>query len=186
MSTRLYTFVGGTNGPWRVTRMQALTGEPLTSIEALDILDGPIIPETRNAGWLLSGITSNERYVTRREKQALVDKQQGLGRPEATCAAFIPIRKNNAWWNLTQDERREILEEQSRHIGIGLNYLPAIARRLHHCRDLSESQPFDFLTWFEYAPSDTALFDELTAELRASHEWSYVDREIDIRLMRAD
>jgi hypothetical protein len=26
-----------------------------------------------------------------------------------------------------------------------------VARRLHHCRDLGESEPFDFLTWFEYS-----------------------------------
>ncbi|MGZ8095236.1 MAG: chlorite dismutase family protein, partial [Methylosarcina sp.] len=104
---------------------------------------------------------------------------------DATCAAFIPIRKNAAWWNLTQDERRAIFEEQSGHIKTSLNYLPAIARRLYHCRDLSENEPFDFLTWFEYAPSDASLFEDLTAELRASLEWAYVDREVDIRLIRA-
>jgi len=48
---------------------------------------------------------------------------------------------------LTQDERREIFEERSRHIATGLEYLPAVARRLHHSRDLGG--PFDFLTWFE-------------------------------------
>ena len=34
---------------------------------------------------------SNERYVTREEKEQLVAKQAGLDRPEATCAALIPI-----------------------------------------------------------------------------------------------
>ena len=66
--------------------------------------------------------------------------------------------------------------------GAGLQYLPAVARRLHHCRDLGESEPFDFLTWFEYAPSDSALFERLVSELRSSAEWAYVDREVDIRL----
>jgi hypothetical protein len=65
----------------------------------------------------------------------------------------------------------------------GLKYLPAVARRLHHCRDLGENEPFDFLTWFEYAFSDSAAFDELVAELRSSEEWAYVDREIDIRVV---
>lgn len=32
-----------------------------------------------------------------------------------------------AWWALAQDERRAIFGEQSRHIGIGLKYLPAVA-----------------------------------------------------------
>ena len=62
--------------------------------------------------------------------------------------------------------------------------MPAIARRLHHSRDLGEREPFDFLTWFEYALADTAAFDELVAELRATEEWAYVDREIDIRVVR--
>jgi len=187
MTNRLVSFIGGTNGPWRVTSMQTIAGEPLSPVERVDIVGSSIIPDPlQNARWQLSGITSNERYVTRTEKQALTAKQQGLGRPEATVAALIPIRKSDAWWNLTQDERRDILEEKSRHIRIGLNYLPAIARRLHHCRDLSERQPFDFLTWFEFSPTHAALFDELTAELRASLEWSYVDREIDIRLFRSD
>jgi len=46
---------------------------------------------------------------------------------------------------LTQDERRAVFEEQSHHTAIGLKYLPATARRLHHCRDLGTEEPFDFL-----------------------------------------
>lgn len=130
----------------------------------------------------MTGSTSNERYVERRERAALTTVQQPLGRPVATCAALIPIRKSEAWWDLTQDERRNILEERSHHIEVGLEYLPAVARRLHHSRDLGE--PFDFLTWFEYAPSDAAAFDELVSRLRATEEWSFVDREVDIRLTR--
>lgn len=165
--------------------MQTLTGDPLPLAENLSIIGGSGFIERRGTAWLLSGITSNERYVTRSEKLALAGKQQDLGRPDATCAAFIPIRKNAAWWNLSQDERRAIFEEQSGHIKKGLNCLPAIARGLYHCRDLSESEPFDFLTWFEYAPSYASMFEDLTAELRASLEWTYVDREVDIRLIRA-
>ena len=104
--------------------------------------------------------------------------------PEATCAALIPLTKTAAWWALTQDERREIFEARSSHIATGLRFLPAIARRLHHSRDLGE--PFDFLTWFEYAPSDAVAFDELVAALRATEEWDYVEREVDLRLHRLD
>jgi chlorite dismutase len=117
------------------------------------------------------------------ERSALTERGAALGRSEARCAALIPIRKSAAWWALPQDERRAIYEEQSRHTSIGLEYLPRIARRLHHCRDLGE--PFDFLTWFEFAPEHAGAFDELVARLRASEEWCYVDREIDIRLTRA-
>jgi hypothetical protein len=41
------------------------------------------------------------------------------------------------------------------------------------------------LTWFEYAPADADRFEELVRRLRATEEWRYVDREIDIRLRRA-
>ena len=107
--------------------------------------------------------------------------QASLGRREATCAALIPIRKSQAWWNLAQDERRVIFEETSHHTAIGTAYLPAVARRLYHCRDLGE--PFDFLTWFEFAPEHAAAFDALVAALRATPEWGYVEREVDIRLV---
>lgn len=97
---------------------------------------------------------------------------------------MIAIRKTEAWWALAQDERRRIFEERSHHIRTGLAYLPAIARRLHHCRDLGSEEPFDFLTWFEFAPRDAAAFDALVAALRGSEEWSYVEREVDLRLDR--
>ena len=61
-------------------------------------------------------------------------------------------------------------------------YLPRVARRLYHCRDLGE--PFDFLTWFEFAPEHEAAFDELTSMLRSREEWTFVDREVEIRLAR--
>jgi hypothetical protein len=134
------------------------------------------------AQWILNGVTSNDRYVERVEKQQLASVQEGLGRIESRYAALIPIRKSAAWWTLMQDERRSIFEEQSRHIGIGMQYLPAIARRLHHCRDLPGGEPFDFLTWFEYAPIDESRFDDMLGKLRNSPEWRYVERESDLRL----
>ena len=51
-----------------------------------------------------------------------------------------------------------------------------------HGRDLGEQ--FDFVTWFEYAPRDSAVFDDLLAALRGTEEWKYIEREIDIRLER--
>ena len=55
---------------------------------------------------------------------------------------------------------------------------------MHHCRDLGPDEPFDFLTWFEFAPSETEAFDELVDALRGSPEWDYIDREVDIRLVQ--
>ena len=85
---------------------------------------------------------------------------------------------------MAQDERRAIVETDSRHIAVGLEYLPEISRRSHHSRELGE--PFDFLTWLEYAPEHAGRFEELVRRLRAKAEWRYVDREIDIRLSRID
>ena len=65
-------------------------------------------------------------------------------------------------------------------IAASLKYLPAIARQLYHCRDLGE--PFDFLTWFEFAPAARDAFDDLVGELRSTEEWSYVEAEIEIHL----
>jgi chlorite dismutase len=183
---RLFTFLGGDTGAWRVVSSSILRGTALPMVQGLDIIDGRVDVLPRGVEWSLRGITSNERYVNRIEKAQLTAMQPALGRPEAVCAALIPIRKTAAWWSLPQDERRKIFEASSHHIAVGLNYLPAIARRLHHCRDLGEDEPFDFLTWFEYALSDSPAFDKLVAELRASAEWEYVDREIDIRLLRRD
>ncbi len=183
---RLFSFVGGRKGQWKATESRTIKGEALPAIERLNIVPGNVVPPPVGALWLLRGATSNERYVTRPEKEQLVAKSPALGRPEADCAVLIPIKKNAKWWALTQDERRAIFEAQSHHTQIGLDYLPAIARRLHHCRDLSEVEPFDFLTWFEFAKADTAEFDKLLARLRASAEWEYVEREVEIRLMRDD
>lgn len=124
------------------------------------------------------------RYTEKEDKDKLVAIQEDLGRPNATFVAFIPIRKSEAWWNLAQDERRKIMESKSQHTQTGMKYLPAIARKLFHSRDIGE--PFDFLTWFEYAPEDADAFEELLITLRKTEEWNYVDREIDIRLVKND
>jgi hypothetical protein len=183
---RLFSFIAGAAGPWAIESMQCLVGDPLPRAPRLLVVPEAAGAFTQATAWVLQGITSNERYVEREEKKALVGRQEGLGRAASSCAALIPIRKSAAWWSLSQDERRDIFEAQSRHIGIGLKYLPAIARRLHHCRDLGHDEAFDFITWFEYSPADVAAFDELLDALRRSPEWAYVDRELDLRLARAD
>ena len=184
VNPRLFTFVGGKAGGWSVASMKAVVGDPLQAVDRLDIVTGAVAALPDGAKWLLRGVTSNDRYVTRDEKERLIKKQAALGRSEATYMALIPIRKNAKWWALTQDERRALFEEKSKHVTVGLKYLPGVARRLHHCRDLGESEPFDFLTLFDFAKSDAKAFDDLVAELRATEEWKFVEREVDIRLVR--
>jgi hypothetical protein len=175
-------FAAGQTGSWAVESITAVKGDSLATAPYLQICDGSTSVARDNL-WSLLGTTSNVRYALRAEADQLAVVQEGLGRPQATCAALIPIRKSSDWWDLAQDERRAVMEEQSRHIGIGMEYLPAISRRLYHCRDLGE--PFDFLTWFEYAPEDSDRFEDLVNRLRATQEWRYVEREVDIRLTRA-
>jgi hypothetical protein len=179
------TFLAGASGRWRITHIAQRTGPSLPAAARLDVRPGhdpaaSADPAAAPAAWALRGSTGHQRYVEQAEKRQLVAVQAGLERKEATCAALIPIRKSAAWWELAQDERRKIFEEVSRHTAASMKYLPAIARRLYHSRELGE--PFDFLTWFEFAPEHASLFEELVGMLRATEEWTYVEREVDLRL----
>ncbi|WP_420969053.1 chlorite dismutase family protein [Bradyrhizobium sp. B120] len=179
------TFRGGQSGGWQVTSITRVKGETLPKVAALSIVASesialPLLPA--QTSWRLAGVASYLRYTEKEEREKLAAVQAGLGRAEATHAALIPIRKSAAWWELTQPERRAIFEDKSHHIAGTLKFLPAIARQLFHARDLG--MPFDFLTWFEFAPEHVALFDELVGMLRATEEWSYVEREVDIRVER--
>src|SRR5262252_6020691 len=179
----LVAFAAGRSGPWRIECIEGVSGEPLQAAARLSVLEGAAAARAVDgATWVLRGVTSNERYVTRGEHDELAARQEPLGRTGSTRAALIPITKSEVWWELAQDERRRIFEESSRHVASGLEYLPAVARRLHHGRDLAE--PFDFLTWFEFAPEHAAAFEELVRRLRETEEWAYVEREIDLRLAR--
>jgi chlorite dismutase len=175
-----YSFIGGKQGAWRVISVEGISGLSLEPVEKLTVVNNAVAELPPDSAWVLQGFTSNLRYAERNEINVLKSVQPDLNRPEAVCAALIPIKKSAQWWDMPQDERRAIFEEESHHTAIGLDYLPAIARRLHHCRDIGE--PFDFLTWFEFAPEHQSVFDELLMRLRASKEWTYVEREIDIRL----
>lgn len=177
------TFSAGATGDWAVHRLAAVCGPALPPAEHVSVTDGSIPPPTTSI-WSLRGVVSHTRYTTRQEADALAALQPGLGRTESKYAAMIPIKKSARWWSLAQDERRAIYEERSRHTSIGMEYLPRIARRLHHSRDLGE--PFDFITWFEFAPEHEGAFDELLKRLRSTEEWHYVEREIEIRLVLAE
>ncbi len=173
---------GGDASVWRVEAVRAVRGDGLPSGASLRVTNAAEMP-MRGTPWPLVGVASNGRYTQAAEKAVLDARQAGLGRAEATCGVLIPIRKNAAWWALTQDTRRAIFEEQSHHIAGTLHALPAVARKLYHSRDLGE--PFDFLTWFEFAPEHRPVFDETLAFLRASREWLFVEREVEVWLRRA-
>jgi hypothetical protein len=184
MMNTMFSFVGGSRGQWRVSKISTVKGAPLADVPFLRLVDGDVRTKENGEHWIVRGFTSNVRYATASEVKALKDSQPELSRKEASCAAVILIRKSEKWWQLAQDERRRIFEEQSHHNSIGMEYLPEVARRLHHSRDLGEE--FDFITWFEFAPENRSKFDELVERLRESEEWTYVEREVDIRLERIE
>src|SRR5262245_45811314 len=102
MAVRLVSFVGGDSGEWTVDRIAPVRGDSLAVVECLSIVeaDAAAAPD---AGWVLRGAVSHERYVTRAEHEQLAARQAPLGRPEATRAALIPISKSAQWWSLAQD-----------------------------------------------------------------------------------
>jgi len=175
------TFRAGATGAWTIERIVAIRGESLPAAARLDM--STEAPPSPGEAWRLHGVVSNTRYTTAAELATLAPVSPPLGRPEATRAALVPISKSAAWWAMAQDDRRRVFEEKSGHIARSLRYLPAVARRLHHARDLGG--PFDFLTWFEFAPEHAAAFDALLADLRSSEEWNWVEREVEVRLRRA-
>ncbi len=179
-----YSFIGGDQGVWRVLDVRGLIGSNLEPVERLNIVNDAVAELPLGSSWILQSFTSNVRYAMRDEITRLQAVQPVLNRPEAVSAVLIPIKKSVQWWELAQDERRAIFEEESHHTAVGLEYLPGVARRLLHCRDLG--QPFDFLTWFEFSPEHTEAFNELLVRMRASKEWEYVEREVEVRLERDD
>jgi hypothetical protein len=174
------TFVAGDGGEFAIERIVAVSGDALPFAQKL-ALRHELLTHPPGA-WALRGVTGHVRYVERAEKTQLDQQSPPLGRAEATHAALIPIRKSAEWWALPQDERRLIFEERSRHIENSMKYLPRIARRLYQARELGEA--FDFLTWFEFAPAHVGAFDELLGMLRSREEWTFVEREVEVRLVR--
>jgi len=180
----LVRFSAGEAGAWLVDSIAPIVGESLPPASHVAVLEGPAVavPHAPHA-WALSGVVSSLKYATRADVTAMNAKGQPAtcSRAEDTLAALIPIRKSEAWWALTQDERMGVMRAGA-HFELGTEYLPAVARRLHHCRELGAAQPFDFLTFFTYAPAEAGRFDEMLRRLRATPEWAYVEREVDVRL----
>lgn len=181
-NARGFTYIGGDTGSLSVIGHHNISGTPIAIVRRVDVRAGVLRDGAIGACWAFAGVASNDRYTTRPEKTELVGLQAKMDRATSTQSALILLRKSNDWWAMTQDERREVLEERSHHIAIGMRFLPAIARRLLHCRDLGETTSFDFIGHLDFAPNDKAKFDDMLGELRRTEEWSYIDREIDIRL----
>ena len=73
-----------------------MVGAPLEPVPRLEVIEGTAA-SALNGGpvWVLRGVTSNERYVSRSEHDALVARQEPLGREGSIRAALIPITKTD-------------------------------------------------------------------------------------------
>lgn len=176
MNHRIFDFIGTTEkSTWTVDSISLITVPAVPLFKYLNV-----VPAGSEEGtWKISGARSNLRYTERAERDQLQSYAISDDRGKS-CAAMILISKSDAWWDLSQDERRDIFERSSRHIAIGMDYVHAISRTLYHARDLQ--QAFDFVTWFEFAPQQIDLFEQLLGRLREAEEWRYVTRELDVRM----
>lgn len=77
-NSRLFSFVGSSGGVWKIVSTNVLIGEGLPSADFLSVVSGNVTEPLK--GWVLKGVTSNERYVNQVEKKELVSRQEGLGR----------------------------------------------------------------------------------------------------------
>ncbi len=107
--------------------MLTVAGDGLPPASHLDTCNFNVAINTIASGWVLRGVTSNQRYTTKTKLGELAEKQPSLGRPESTCAALIAIRKKADWWLMPQDERCKIFASESVHATKALAYLPQIA-----------------------------------------------------------
>src|SRR5450432_2906043 len=95
----LFDFIGGNVGQWKVKEISTVSGDSLALVPFIEIIPGSTQKSDRGL-WALRGVRSNLRYTEKEEEEKLAAVQAGLGRPQATCAALIPILKSAEWWTL--------------------------------------------------------------------------------------
>jgi hypothetical protein len=181
VTENLFHYIGGTTGSWRVSTIASISGMPLPPVTHIDIAHGALDRAPAGANWVLHCIASNTRFVTREEPRRLPSDPPRMGRFSESCAALVLVRKSRGWWNLGLSEQQQMLEVPSRNIRGRLSFLPAMMRRMQYRTNVRE--PFDFVTWFEYAPQDASIFDDLVTAMRSSEDWHYVEREIVIKMV---
>jgi len=89
----------GDTGAWQIDPILSVGGPTLAPAQRLHVFQASTASDCR-AAWTLSGANSLTRYTSRAEQSALDAGQSALGRPEAKCAALIPIKKSARWWDL--------------------------------------------------------------------------------------
>ena len=174
--------------------------ESFSTVDAthrIDAVTGSAAPEP---GWLMARIESDQpvesllplvyygqtRPVQYTPPDGPASPAHAIGAfPSGVTAVVIPIRKTEAWWALPEPERRSHFGDGAGHTHVGLPFIGRIHRRLYHSRGME--LPYDFVTYFEFAPEDADHFRELLAGLRdpdRNPEWRYVEWECEIWLTK--
>lgn len=179
---KIFHYVGGTSGPWRITKIDTQIGLPLRAASHVDINVGPLASQPFNASWILRGVASSTRFITRDDASEFTLTSSPSHQSQTPCAALILIRRCYEWWNLDKAERTEFQKDREDLLHTNVPFFSTIAKRFQFQRKRNES--FDFMAWIEYEASDAALLDEIASTFRRSREWFFVDREIDIRMER--
>ncbi len=159
-------FVAGFEGLWLIEGMTAPLGEPLPPAARLSVVEGAAA-EIAEGRWVLRGVVAGQGEDARAD-------QLPLGRADARCAALLAVRMSPSWWERAEEDRRAL--------SATIEHGPAISRRIH--RALERDEPFDVLTWFEFPPDQQPEVNHMLAGLRESHEWPFVERAVEIRLIR--
>jgi len=141
----------------------------------------------RSQAFRVAATVQHLGYTTREQSDDLRARSSTGSGPSAV---FILIRKSEAWWAMSQDERQSFFLPSKRgagHTAIGAAYTDRIFRRLYHARYAAPVAPgneaWDFLTYFELLPQEEGLFRSLLGELRdplRNPEWAFVDREMEV------
>lgn len=66
-----YSFIGGTQGAWRVVNVQGILGSSLETVERLNVVNDITNELPLDSAWVLQGFTSNLRYAERNEVNVL-------------------------------------------------------------------------------------------------------------------
>lgn len=174
--------------------------ERFVDIPATHRVDAVIGTETPEPGWTMARLESESRTApdlplvylgrsqslqyTSPEQQAALAHAHGEFGAGATTV-IIPIRKSEAWWGLSAEDRRAHFRVGAGHTHTGAPYVDRVYRKLYHSRSMG--LPYDFVTYFEFAPEDAGYFRDLLQELRDQNrnpEWRYVEWECEIWLTK--
>ena len=112
----------------------------------------------------LVGVTKGLNHTTKEKSPELLKLLKGTpysgGEPK--YAFMIAIKKDAAWWNLSEKDKLALMEE---HTVPTLPFLVNVKRKLYHSTGIDDT---DFITYFE--TNDLVAFNNLNIELHSVKE----------------